>query len=53
MGLAVIQGGWLQFVGSRVKEETKGKKLDSEVSISVSPLSFLSYLVIAKQTGGG
>lgn len=47
----VVQGGWLQFVGSRVKEETKGKKLGSEVSVST--LSFLSYLVIGSKTGGG
>jgi hypothetical protein len=37
-----------------LKEKTKGKKLDSGISLSLSfsPLFFLSYLVIGAETEG-
>lgn len=53
VGLLVIQGLTCSLSVAMLKEETRGKKLDSEISLFLSPLFFfLSYLVIRGETRG-
>jgi hypothetical protein len=48
LGLVVVQGGWVQFV-SPAKRRKKKKEIIFKDSY-LSPLSFLSYLVIRGET---